>query len=216
MTNERIQEIYSGLDDMVVPLDQTPELGLEYFRDKMHECRRKQDWVADRIVEVNREFSRLRMAIRAGQRAVEIARDSAQHMDIRRQLREHEGSAEALKYLTEALKIKIANLKQTGSDIRLIVKVVEQGLESGGEVQPPAEGSALPEAARKPRAASKPRPNRAVTVVDAPPPAAIREVVPLTVASEVAPLTVEPPVTPPAVPVEAEESTFDIEAFLNA
>lgn len=220
MNVARVQEIFAGLGEMNVVLDQTPELGLEYFKQRMFDCRRHNDLLTEWLIELNRDMSSARRSLRAAEVSKELARDSSQMKILRDEVRELQGRVEDLRYLEVAIKVKQSNLKQIGSDIRLIVGIVQDGLRyGGGEVQP---GDKTAPVGRKP---VKPKPNR--VVVEAPPSAAvpeaqeqdISEIVGFTVgaealAAEAALLHALPDVI--AAPVASETEAFDIAAFLDS
>lgn len=151
MTPEAISQTYEMLERLEIKLEQTPELGTEYLKDKLLECRQKQNTVTDLIVKTNRAYSGARMAVRAQESAVRVAGQSQRGPELRDELLKMLDERDALKYLLEALNVRRANLGRTSSDIRLMAGIIEQesrpGVASAGPERPkpaPPVPTALP------------------------------------------------------------------------
>lgn len=126
MTPQEISQIYETLERLEIKLEQIPEMGTEYLKDKLLECRQKQNTVTDLIVKTNRAYSGSRMAVRAQEAAVRVAGMSARGAELREQLSTMLDERDSLKYLLEALSVRRANLGRTSSDIRLMAGIIEQ------------------------------------------------------------------------------------------
>lgn len=134
MRQDRLTQIYQELLTMSVGLDQAPQLGLQYLSEKMYECRRKQDQVSDLLVEVNRDWSRVKHATRIQKTLVLTLRatNRAGELEVaNRDLDGLEGEEDELRILIEAVKAKSSNLRMTSSDIRLLSANTEQLMKMG-------------------------------------------------------------------------------------
>lgn len=136
MTPAMVGEIYEELNQLSVPLIQSPELGLGYYRERLVECRQKQDRISEILVRINRELSVARGGARALRLSVEIAGRGKQAGALRTELEPFLDTEDTLKYLLAAARLRRENLRATSSDIRLMVNVIEQQLKLG-EIQPP-------------------------------------------------------------------------------
>ncbi len=135
MTKEEISQIYDQLTELEIQLIQTPELGTEYLRDKLLECRQKQNTVTELIVRVNRAYSAARQAVRAQETACRVAGVSQRGVELRDELATMLDERDALKYLIEALNVRRANLGRTSSDIRLMNGIIETELNNANAGQ---------------------------------------------------------------------------------
>lgn len=144
MTHETVQAIYRELDSLSVNLKQSPELGLMYYRERLLECRQKQDRISEILVLINRELSVARSSARALTASVEVVGQgeaaSMVRRELKRELQPFTDTEDILKYLLSAARLRRENLRATSSDIRLMVNIIEQQLKLG-EVQPPKESS---------------------------------------------------------------------------
>lgn len=136
MIKEEVDRIYRELEAMVVPLDQTSERGPVYLKERLLVCRRMQDRVSGMLLKINQEFSRLKILCRALRASVALAGAGVQAPALREELRTAEDDYDEVRYLAEAVEVKRANLRQTGSDIRLLAGIMAEGMRLG-EVQPP-------------------------------------------------------------------------------
>ncbi len=139
MTPEEISQIYDQLTELEIRLEQKPELGTDYLKDKLLECRQKQNTVTDLIVRINRAYSAARQAVRAQEAAVRVAGVSQRGAELRDELGKMHDERDALKYLIEALNVRRANLGRTSSDIRLMNGIIEteMGNANAGQRRPP-------------------------------------------------------------------------------
>lgn len=131
-----IDQVYQELDLLSVALEMTPELGPTHLREKLLECRRKQDRISKVLVDVNREFSSARARVRALQALVDVARGNSDSPTLKAELRGARDVEDQLRYCERAVRLRRENLRATSSDIRLLVNVIEQQIKLG-EVQPP-------------------------------------------------------------------------------
>jgi hypothetical protein len=131
----QIQQYYEILEDLKVPLDKSPQRGLAYLRERMIECREKQDRVTDLLAEVRKPYAAIRTQVRNLKASVELAKNTPEIAPLRTALYEWADLDDEVRYLTDVIKAKASNLKMTSSDIRLLYSVVEQQLKLG-EVQP--------------------------------------------------------------------------------
>lgn len=134
MTRERVLEIYRELENLVVPVEKDPTLGLTYLREKMVDCRHGQDRIGTLLLEVNRDFSRVRQALRARKTAFTLAKSAGQTQildDLRNQLNQVEDEFDDLRLLQQVIESRASNMKMTSSDIRLLVSVVETQMKLG-------------------------------------------------------------------------------------
>lgn len=140
MTPQEIGAIYDQLDHLMIKLEQVAELGTEYLKTKLLECRQKQNTVTDLIVRCNRQYSAARMAVRAQEAACRVAGMSPRGAELRDELSKMLDERDSLKYLLEALSVRRANLGRTSSDIRLMAGIIEQesrpGNASAGQERP--------------------------------------------------------------------------------
>lgn len=140
MTPQEIGAIYDQLDHLMIKLEQVAELGTEYLKTKLLECRQKQNTVTDLIVRCNRSYSAARMAVRAQEAACRVAGMSPRGAELRDELSKMLDERDSLKYLLEALSVRRANLGRTSSDIRLMAGIIEQesrpGNASAGQERP--------------------------------------------------------------------------------
>ena len=103
----------------------TPELGPEYLKDRLLECREKQNLCTDLIVKVNRAYSSVRQALRAQNAALHHAEGSTQATRLRDEQQRMVDEQDSLKLLLDALNVRRGNLARTSSDIRLLAKIIE-------------------------------------------------------------------------------------------
>ena len=231
MNQQEISQIYQDLDTLEVRLEQTPELGVEYLRDRLLECRVKQNTVTELIVRVNRAYSSVRQQLRAQEAALRHAGTTEQAIRLRV---EHDGMADendSLKLLLEALSVRRGNLARTSSDIRLLEKIVNDtltatrgGANAGRENPPKPAPTSLP-------SVPLPEPTANLAVES---PESVEQFVQNTRIIDKAPIVepheiIVPPVaaavvepakaaTPPAPPpmVQLADDDEDIDAFLES
>lgn len=136
MTPAQVTQIYQELETLAVPLKQDPQLGLQYLRECLMECRRKQDRISELLVQVNRDVSDVRGNVRAFRASVDVARGAPELPALKADLAMWVAREDHLKYLLISVRLRRENLRATSADIRLMVSVIEQQLKLG-EVQPP-------------------------------------------------------------------------------
>lgn len=122
---------------MSVVLPQSPQLGFEFYRELLTSVRAHQDRVGDLIIEVNRDFARVKITQRGTRKQIEIA-GPAQAGPFRDTLLKIEDEADELRYLLDSLRMKKSNLSGASSDIRLTVSVMESQVKLG-EVRKPGD-----------------------------------------------------------------------------
>lgn len=136
MEQKEISAIYQTLDGLEIRLEQTPELGTEYLRDRLLECREKQNTVTDLIVRVNRAYSAVRQQLRAQETALRHAGTTEQAQRMREDRDAMLDEQDALKLLLDALNVRRGNLARTSSDIRLLDKIIEDKFRSPAPPKP--------------------------------------------------------------------------------
>lgn len=143
MNRDEIARIYEELDTALVPLamphDTLAAKGIGYFYEKMMEVRRQQDRTSSLAIRVGAELSRLRKRMRALKAAAALSGTSEQGDRIRTELSVVEDELDDVKALSEAVENRRGNLRQTGSDIRLMMAMIESQIKLG-EVLPPPRG----------------------------------------------------------------------------
>ncbi len=195
MLQDRVLQIYMELETLAVPLQQDPQLGLNYLRERMIVCRSMQDRVSNILMEVNRDFGRIRQAVRSQKAVLNLTNEANLQRPVRDRLDEFENEEDNLRYLMEAVKAKSSNLRMTSSDIRLLYGIVEQQIRLG-EIQP---------GRHRPTQQEQPIPvelSEVTTAIDLSPPLPVK------------PLEEDPP--PPLVLLAESDEMEDIENFFRS
>jgi hypothetical protein len=165
-----------------------------------------QDQVSSLLTEVNRDFGRIRQAVRNQKAVLALTAEANAQRDAREVLSSFENEEDDLRYLLEAVKAKSSNLRMTSSDIRLLYGIVEQQIKLG-EIQPGRSQfrSAPPQESEPARSPQEPSLSEIQESVDLPEPAQVQQPEP-------------EPVEPSLVLVEDGSSTeaLEMEAFLDS
>jgi len=111
-------------------------MGLSYFREKIVECRQKQDRVNDLLLDINQYKTGLRRALTSSQAERQLLLDSkSETTQLDSKLKQLEGLVSEVRWVLEVIEAKRSNLRMTSSDIRLLCSIVDQQIKSG-EVKP--------------------------------------------------------------------------------
>lgn len=135
VSKETIKQIYDELETLSVPLEKNPQRGLSYLKEKMLECRGKQDRVTDLLARVAQLHPAIRTRVRNLKAAVNAAEGSPEVAELHAELNDAKDQDDEIRMLMEVVKAKKSNLTMTSSDIRLLYSIVEQQLKLG-EVTP--------------------------------------------------------------------------------
>lgn len=149
LTKERISRLYEELETLSVPLEKNPQRGLQYLREKIVECRQKQDRVVDLLVQVRKLHPAVRTSVRNLKAMLHVLQpNDDRRPDVISQLSDVQDQDDEIRYLVEVIHAKRTNLSMTSSDIRLLYSVVEQQLKLG-EIQPGRQGEVRDELTRR-------------------------------------------------------------------
>lgn len=226
MTKDEIAALYDEMETLTVGLTLAPELGPDYLKEKISECRQKQNRALTLFLRLSREASTLRLRLQAAREAVKIAGASPQAQEFRRQMADLTDEFESARYAFGVLKVVRSNLIRTQTEIRTLSDIItgksgeRRGMSDHIPDLPPGANTGTvpvsPEQSMR-EAMTPDAPDEDGLDEDA---AAIEEVFaglpepavvqPLTVSAEVAPLTVGPK-TPDAAGVPQAE----VEAFFG-
>jgi len=145
MNQNRINEIYSQLEEISfsIPNFETPD----EISTAIHECRKRINEVESLAVEVNRENAKVRRSILSLKKARQISYNQLMSSDERvrkgksgldrqaiadalltdkdQELSDLEAIALELRFLSEAIDLRISNLNKTNSDIRLSWNIMQ-------------------------------------------------------------------------------------------
>jgi hypothetical protein len=227
VTKDEIAALYDEMETLTVGLTLAPELGPDYLKEKISECRQKQNRALTLFLRLSREASTLRLRLQAAREAVRIAGASPQAQEFRRQVADLTDEFESARYAFGVLKVVRSNLIRTQTEIRTLSDIItgKSGERRGmsdhiPDLPPGANTGTVPvspeQSMREAMTPDAPEEedgldedSAAIEEVFAglpePEPAAVQ---PLTVSAEVEPLTVGPK-TPDAADVpQAEAEAF--------
>lgn len=129
MTPVREEEIYTEIATMVVPLERSPLAGPEYFADRLVDVRRFQDRVCDLLTEVHRDLASAKIALRGARAVAKVTKDATE-------AEKAQDRYDSLKGLFEVVALRRSNLRQAGSDIRMLVDTLAELLRIAANVHP--------------------------------------------------------------------------------
>jgi hypothetical protein len=144
MRNEQITLLYHEMEQMKIEMPMEAELGVHFYRTLLPGIRRHQDRLVEMTLVMNQEASRIGRSIRAIRASLAaMEKDRADHgTEVARLRAELEGLEQEsidLRYLADTIDVVRGNLRQSGMDVRLMLKAIETERELG-EITPPGEG----------------------------------------------------------------------------
>lgn len=124
MDRTEIEAIYDEMSTLTVHLTMAPELGPDYLKEKLTECRQKQNRTLELFLRLSRATSTLRLRLQSARQAVKVAGGSAQAEEFRRQIPGLSDEFDSCRFALEALKVVRSNLNRVQTEIRTLTDIV--------------------------------------------------------------------------------------------